>query len=434
MTAEQNRILQKMLDSQDYFLLWGPPGTGKTSVMLKHLVGQLLAKTDEKILLLAYTNRAVDEICEAIESLGEWVKKDYVRIGSRYSTGVHFHDQLLDKKIENVRTRKELKAILESHRVFVATVASMNGKPELLELIDFQRVVIDEASQILEPQLAGLLPNFKHFTLIGDHKQLPAVVQQPENESAIPEELLHSIGLNNLRNSLFERLYKRCIKENWTWAFDRLSHQGRMHSDIMQFPSVNFYEEKLHILPENLGAYQLQIIDFQAIETVYRLEQLIAERRVVFLNSDTDTGNNFNKTNAHEARLIGDLVHAFEQIYEKNDKKMHPLSIGVITPYRAQIAQIQAELQRRNFDVSKITIDTVERYQGGARDVILLSLCTNEASQLSSLVSLSEEGVDRKLNVALTRARRQLVVVGNAEILRGSEIYKKFIDAYNVDY
>ena len=113
---------------------------------------------------------------------------------------------------------------------------------------------------------------------------------------------------------------------------------------------------------------------------------------------------------------------------------MHPLSIGVITPYRAQIAQIQAALQSRNFDVSKITIDTVERYQGGARDVILLSLCTNEASQLSSLVSLSEEGVDRKLNVALTRARRQLVVVGNAEILRGSEIYRKFIDAYKVDY
>ncbi len=433
MTEEQRRILQKMLNSQDYFLLWGPPGTGKTSVMLKHLVGHLLTKTDEKLLLLAYTNRAVDEICEAIETLGEWVKTEYVRIGSRYSTGVKFHDQLLDKKIETVKTRKELKAVLESHRVFVATVASMNGKPELLELIDFQRVVIDEASQILEPQLVGLLPHFNHFTLIGDHKQLPAVVQQPESESAIGEELLHSIGLNNLRNSLFERLYKRCIKENWTWAYDQLSHQGRMHTDIMQFPSINFYEKKLHILPANLGKFQLQNVDFQLIETTGGLEQLIGERRVLFLNSDTDTGNNFNKTNAHEARLIGDLVHAFEKIYAKNNREMHPLSIGVITPYRAQIAQIQAELQSRNFDVGKITIDTVERYQGGARDVILLSLCTNEKSQLSSLVSLSEEGVDRKLNVALTRARRQLVVVGNAEILNESEIYRRFIEAYGVE-
>jgi DNA replication ATP-dependent helicase Dna2 len=303
-----------------------------------------------------------------------------------------------------------------------------------LDLIDFHRVVIDEASQILEPQLVGLLPHFKHFTLIGDHKQLPAVVQQPESESAIHEPLLHTIGLKNLRNSLFERLYKRCIHEKWTWAYDRLSHQGRMHTDIMQFPAVNFYEEKLRILPDKMGEYQLQAVDFHTLETTERLEQLIGERRVVFLNSETDTGNNFNKTNAHEARLIGDLVHAFEKIYAKNNKKMHPLSIGVITPYRAQIAQIQEALQNRNFDVSKITIDTVERYQGGARDVILLSLCTNEASQLSSLVSLSEEGVDRKLNVALTRARRQLVVVGNAEILNESEIYRRFIEAYRVDF
>ena len=434
MTEEQRRILQKMLNSQDYFLLWGPPGTGKTSVMLKHLVGHLLGKTDEKLLLLAYTNRAVDEICEAIETLGEWVKTDYVRIGSRYSTGVKFHDQLLDKKIETVKTRKDLKAVLESHRVFVATVASMNGKPELLELIDFQRVVIDEASQILEPQLVGLLPHFNHFTLIGDHKQLPAVVQQPEVESAIHEDLLHSVGLNNLRNSLFERLYKRCIKENWTWAYDQLSHQGRMHTDIMQFPSINFYEKKLHILPANLGAFQLQNTDFQLIDSTGGLEQMIGERRVLFLNSETDTGNNFNKTNAHEARLIGDLVDAFEKIYAKNDRKIGPLSIGVITPYRAQIAQIQAELQSRNFDVSKITIDTVERYQGGARDVILLSLCTNEKSQLASLVSLSEEGVDRKFNVALTRARKHLVVIGNVEILSQSEIYKWFIDEYRIDF
>ena len=157
----------------------------------------------------------------------------------------------------------------------------------------------------------------------------------------------------------------------------------------------------------------------------------LRERRVLFINTDRDTSNNFNKTNAHEAHLIGDLVQSFEQLYLENGKILHPLSIGVITPYRAQIAQIQAVLRDRNFAVEQITIDTVERYQGGARDIILLSLCTNEASQLSSLISLSEEGVDRKLNVALTRARQHLVVVGNAEILRGSPIYKWFVETYS---
>lgn len=432
MTSEQNHILNKIIASQDYFLLWGPPGTGKTSVMLKYLVSHLLKNTSENILLLAYTNRAVDEICEAIESLGDWVKDDYLRIGSRYGTSPKYQEQLLDKKIEHVATRKDLIAVLKKHRIFVATVASMTGKLDLLKLTDFQRVIIDEASQILEPQLVGLLPHFNHFTLIGDHKQLPAVVQQPEDESATDIKELHTIGLKNLRNSFFERLYKRAITEGWTWAYDVLSHQGRMHWDIMQFPSQHFYEQKLKVLPEGMNGFQLQGVDFQSDSFASDFEKLIAERRVLFINSEADLSNSFNKTNVHEAHIVGQLVKVFEKIYESKNKTLSPLSIGVITPYRAQIAQIQATLRDMDFDTDKITIDTVERYQGGAREVILISLCTNQPSQLASLVSLSEEGVDRKLNVALTRARKHLVVIGNKNILRGSEIYRRFIEAYEI--
>ena len=432
MTDEQNHILRKILASQDYFLLWGPPGTGKTSVMLKHLVGHLMRKTDENILLLAYTNRAVDEICEAIESLGDWIKKDYVRIGSRYGTSPQYQNQLLDKKIDNIATRKDLIAVLKHHRIFVATVASMTGKLDLMKITDFHRVIIDEASQILEPQLVGLLTHFKHFTLIGDHKQLPAVVQQPEDESALEIPELHNIGLKNLRNSFFERLYKRAIAEKWTWAYDVLSHQGRMHTDIMQFPSQHFYEQKLKVLPDGMNGFQLQSIDFQSDGFASRFEKLINENRVLFINSDTDLSNSFNKTNVHEAQLIGQLVKVFEKIYQSKNQILTPLSIGVITPYRAQIAQIQATLRDMDFDTDKITIDTVERYQGGAREVILISLCTNQKSQLASLVSLSDEGVDRKLNVALTRARKHLIVVGNKDILRGADIYRRFIENYEI--
>jgi DNA replication ATP-dependent helicase Dna2 len=431
MTDEQNRIFQKIIHSKDYFLLWGPPGTGKTSVMLKHLVGHFAQKSDDNILLLAYTNRAVDEICEAIEQLGDWMKDSYIRIGSRFSTHAAFHERLLDFKISQIATRKDLKELIANKRIFVATVASMTGKQELFVLKKFKRVIIDEASQILEPLLVGLLPQFEHFILIGDHKQLPAVVTQSESESAVSNPELIHLGLKNLRNSLFERLYKRANTEGWHWAFDVLSHQGRMHRDIMHFPSELFYERKLQILPEGMNAFQVQHIDFQINNQDNNLENLLLNRRVLFLNTPRDLTNNFNKTNVHEAQLIADLVRTFEQIYHDNDKKLHPLSIGVITPYRAQIAQIQAVLQANNFDIDKITIDTVERYQGGARDIILLSLCTNDVSQLASLVSLSEEGVDRKLNVALTRARQHLVVVGNAEILRGSDIYRWFVDEYS---
>jgi len=84
-------------------------------------------------------------------------------------------------------------------------------------------------------------------------------------------------------------------------------------------------------------------------------------------------------------------------------------------------------LQARGYQDDMITIDTVERYQGGARDIIIISLSTNSLSQLQSLISLSDEGVDRKLNVALTRAREQLILLGNPELLEGNAIYRELI-------
>ena len=211
-----------------------------------------------------------------------------------------------------------------------------------------------------------------------------------------------------------------------------LSHQGRMHTDIMQFPSQHFYEQKLKVLPDGMNGFQLQNIDFSLDICETQFEKIISERRVLFINTEADLSNSFNKTNVHEALMIGQLVKVFEKIYQSKNQVLQPSSIGVITPYRAQIAQIQATLRDLDFDTDKITIDTVERYQGGAREVILISLCTNQVSQLASLVSLSEEGVDRKLNVALTRARKHLVVIGNKEILRGSEIYRRFIEKYEL--
>jgi DNA replication ATP-dependent helicase Dna2 len=226
LTEEQQGILQNMIASKDYFLLWGPPGTGKTSMMVKHFAEYYLHHTDENILLLAYTNRAVDEICEALENIGGTVKEVYTRIGSRFGADEKFHPQLLDTKIAKASNRDELREIIDHHRIFVSTIASFLGKNELFQLKSFSRVIIDEASQIPEPMLAGLLPKFGHFTLIGDHKQLPAVVVQDEKVSRCELEVLQKCGIENLRGSLFERLFKKCESEQWTWAYNKLSHQG----------------------------------------------------------------------------------------------------------------------------------------------------------------------------------------------------------------
>ena len=432
LTSEQSEILQKMVNAKDYFLLWGPPGTGKTSMMLRHFVAHILNETDENILLLAYTNRAVDEICDAIEKIDPLIKKEYIRIGSRFSTQERFHDQLLDQKISKIDNRKDLKDTIQNHRIYVATVASLASKMDILKLIKFDRVLIDEASQILEPMLVGLLPHFKQFILIGDHKQLPAVVVQSPEESKTKSDTLQSIGLVNMRDSLFERLFKRCIKKEWNWAYARLSHQGRMHHDIMDFPNENFYNSGLKILPEelNVSSTQVQSIDFQQPGNISYLEHILCSRRNIFLPTEVDNNSRTGKTNAFEANLISELVFSFQRIYEFNKRSFDNNSIGIITPYRAQIAQIRHALSEKSIDPELLTIDTVERYQGSARDIILISLCLNSPTQLSSLVSLSEDGVDRKLNVALTRARQHLVVLGNVEILEQNATYKNLMESF----
>ena len=303
-----------------------------------------------------------------------------------------------------------------------------------MQLKTFNRVIIDEASQIPEPMLVGLLPHFKRFLLIGDHKQLPAVVVQSPEASKVKDEELNKIGLKNLRDSLFERMYKRCLENNWTWAFARLSHQGRMHQDIMNFPSQEFYEGYLKILPNDLNnEYQTKFIDYKLEETSNGLEKILCENRMVFLPSQPDLKSPTGKTNLHEANLISNVVEAFQNIYHQNELKFTKKSLGVITPYRAQIAQIRQALQEKNIETESLSIDTVERYQGGARDIIIISLCTNSVNQLTSLISVSDEGVDRKLNVALTRARKHLIIIGNPKILQTNSIYDSLIKRYQIN-
>ena len=426
LSAEQRKVLYKALAAKDYFLLVGPPGTGKTKFMLAEMVRYLLANTQEQILLLAYTNRAVDEICEAIHSFAE---EDYLRIGNPHATDPHFHNRLFSERTQQATKRKQLIEIIKNHRIFVSTVASIASKSSLFQLKNFDTVIIDEASQILEPLLVGLLPNFKRFVLIGDHKQLPAVVLQDAQRSEVKDKDLYAIGLRNRRNSLFERLYHRAEEEGWDWAFDRLSHQGRMHADICAFPSTYFYNNELRLLPEELSIdWQKESLNYKLPPNASTLEQQLAQHRMLYFESRVNRVSNL-KTNLDEAQWVGKIIQSFEAIYAANGKQLDPSNVGVITPFRAQIAQISSELARYKKGYENCTIDTVERYQGGARDIIIISLCLNDIYQLDSIISLSDDKVvDRKLNVALTRARKHLILLGNKQLMRLDSRYNALID------
>jgi DNA replication ATP-dependent helicase Dna2 len=402
--------------------------------VLRDLAAWVLNQTADNLLLLAYTNRAVDEICEALDSIGGDIRSQYLRIGAKFSTAERFRPQLLSTKIAGAANRADLRAVLDSHRIFVSTVASFSQNEGLLKLKKFQRLIVDEASQILEPQLIGLLTRFEHFILIGDHRQLPAVTTQRPETTTVHDNDLNGIGLCDLRDSYFERLYRRCMDQGWHWAYGQLDRQGRMHTEIMDFPNRHFYEGKLKTLSPEASHYQQLPLNYTTPIADAALEESLVEKRVVFLGIPSEENLANPKISRAEAELTARVVLLFKQLWSANGKEWHPAkTLGIITPWRAQIAQLRASLAAAGLDPDEITIDTVERYQGGAREIIIVSTCVHSEYQLASLVNLSGEGVDRKMNVALTRAREHLILIGNEEILRKDERYSAFIEQYRLE-
>ncbi len=422
-TQKQQDLLNAIIQSQDYYLLWGPPGTGKTTVMLRHLVEYYTGVENKKVLLLSYTNRAVDEICQAVESISSELAENYLRIGSRYSTREEFREKILSAKLEDINSRKELLDLLTGTQVYCSTVSSLLGKMELLNIVEFDVVIVDEASQLLEPMLLGLLSSFKKFILIGDHKQLPAVVTQNKYFSKEDSSELNEIGLLDRRNSLFERMYLQAMEKEWNWAFGILDQQGRMHQDIMKFSAANFYEGKLKLLP---GVNRLtEPLALKGADPSY---DFLTDQRLIFIDTKADDSLT-QKINPYEAEVVIKLVEQIKKIYVANQKDFTADSLGIITPFRAQISQITQRFKETDSYDSSLTIDTVERFQGGAKDRIIISLVTNDRNVLNMISSRNESGIDRKLNVAITRAKEQLILIGNAEILSNDPVYASLINA-----
>lgn len=417
------RVALKAQAAQDYFLLIGPPGTGKTSCALKKMVETFHADKGVQILLLSYTNRAVDEICKSLASIRPAV--DFIRVGSELSCDETYRTHLIENELASCNRRSEVYERIRSCRIIVGTVAAISGKPELFRLKHFNVAIIDEATQILEPQLLGILcargeeggNAIDKFILIGDHKQLPAVVLQSSEQSAIYEESLMSIGLTNLKDSLFERLYRNCTARQSPLtshpSYDMLCRQGRMHPEVALFANRAFYGGRL--IPVGLP-HQLEDSD-----TVCRL---------AFYPSIPEKTGTSTKINHSEARIVADLV---ARIYE--DCRIdfdEARTLGIITPYRSQIALIKKEIAALGIPaLNRIMVDTVERFQGSERDVIIYSCCINSYFQLKFVSNLTEEDgtlIERKLNVALTRARKQMFVTGVPKYLKSNPLYESLLN------
>jgi DNA replication ATP-dependent helicase Dna2 len=303
-------------------------------------------------------------------------------------------------------------------------VATAQNQMDFLASRRFAVAFLDEASQLLEPQIVGLLTLTEKAVLIGDPKQLPAVVVQPPEDSALEDPELEGLELRDRREAYFERLLRLARLRGWADTHTgMLRHQGRMHPAVAEWPNRRYYGGRLLAVGVAHQRREGPVHPLPAGDRDALLDAL-CRHRVLWIDSTPVPEDRSYRVNSGEARTVADVLERWIHILG-----LPPEETGVITPYRQQIQTIRAELDRRLPEqASRVLVDTVERFQGSQRKAILYSFSVNDPMQLHTLTSSLYEAdgqpaVDRKLNVALTRAREQVVLIGNRRVLGRNEAF-----------
>lgn len=452
LTSLQLELINNAIYSDDLFLVQGPPGSGKTSFFIYHLIKYYFENTELNILITSYTNRAIEELCKVLHKLG--LDDEYLRIGTKAndSFGQFLVEYSNSNKIEDTIIK------VKNCRIFISTISSLITNPELFEIKKFDVAIVDEASQILESQITVVLSNVKKVVLIGDEKQLPAITTQiPKQPSEI---LVNNFGFTSLSSSYFERMINLLEKNQITSKYGMLKEQARMNSQIMQFANEIFYDNKLQLSSFKIEKYKhLKADNYIQFENSDLLDKstlkIILDKKVAFFDitfsgdssSNERNTNIFIKSNQNEANITMSVINSFIQLLTNNNEIIDKNTFGVISPFRLHNTLIKNNLikyslnsftnENNNGNESEkllsdlITVDTVERYQGSEREIIIYNSIIQNPEQIEAIQSLKtfeNKTIDRKFNVALTRAKEIFVLVGNRKVLEQMDSYKDFIN------
>ncbi|MFC7240385.1 AAA domain-containing protein [Saliphagus sp. GCM10025317] len=373
----QDEAVRKAVGARDCALIHGPPGTGKTYTIARAITE--MVERGERVLLSAFTNRAVDNALEAVlESFDEAGidPNAVVRIGSE--SGVR--EDMQRYRLEWSGDPEERLEELQSARVVAATTASCGSR--VMAEQSFDVALVDEAAQLTEPGTYAAIELADRFVLIGDHEQLPPVVRAE----------------NDLSTSLFERLVDLHLD-----AGVMLDRQYRMNQRIQSFASREFYDGELRPATPEVAGRTLD--DLEGVSRDALPESL--RDPVAFVPVEGD-GEQY--TDAVEAERIAELIETYERA------GLDRSQIGVIAPFRAQVATIS------NAVPADVTVDTVDRFQGSSEEVIVISFTAT-----GDLEGPIFEDY-RRINVALTRPKRALVLVGDPTALESDPVYARLLE------
>jgi DNA replication ATP-dependent helicase Dna2 len=416
--VDQHRAIEKVMNAKDYALVLGMPGTGKTTT-IAHIIHALVSK-GKSVLLTSYTHTAVDNILLKI-------RDDKIKI-LRLGAIAKIHPevkQFADLASIPKKSLEELQVSYEQSSVVATTCLGVNHSLFNQRLFDY--CIVDEASQITLPVCVGPIRMAKTFILVGDHYQLPPLVQNKEAAEG------------GLDISLF-----KLLSDSQPSSVVYLEHQYRMSADIMLLSNTLIYSGRLKCGTEAVATRTLTIPNIAALQSHHYspstllsasspkktpsyfcsgpnsshcwLSRLISPRQnVLFASTDAllpaslDTVQGARIVNVVEAILVSQFVEILITC------GVPARDIGVITFYRSQLSLLKQHLRHR---LPNLEIHTADKFQGRDKEVVVLSCVrSNEAHNVGDLLRDW-----RRVNVACTRARSKLVVFGSKGTLGGSGV------------
>ena len=426
----QEHAVNEVLRAKDVSIVHGPPGTGKTTTLVEAIYETLMRES--QVLVCAQSNMAVDWISERLVDRGINVLRignptrvndkmlsftyerrfeahpDYPQLWAIRKTirelrqhrkrgDEHFHQKM--DRLKSRATELEIRINAElfgEARVIASTLVGSANR--LLQGMKFATLFIDEAAQALEAACWIPISKVSRVILAGDHCQLPPTVK----------------SLAAMHGGLDKTLMERIV-ENKPDVVTLLKMQYRMNDDIMRFSSDYFYHGEVESAP---NVKHRGILDYD--DAIAWVDTSDMEAREEFV------GETFGRINKTEAKLtLAVLQHYFEKIGKERILD-EAIDVGIISPYRAQVQFLRHLIKKQEFFKPYrhlISVNTVDGFQGQERDIVLISLVrANDEGQIGFLRDL------RRMNVAMTRARMKLIILGDSKTMGKNKFYKKLFE------
>ena len=437
LNASQEKAVNEILQAKDVAIVHGPPGTGKTTTLVEAINETLMRES--QVLVCAQSNMAVDWISEklvdrgvSVLRIGNPTRVNDKMLGFTYERRFEAHadypqlwairkairelrhqrkgrDERFHQKMERLKSRAaELEIRINAElfgeaRVIATTLVGSANR--LLEGRRFDTVFIDEAAQALEAACWIPVRRASRVVLAGDHCQLPPTVK----------------SIAALKGGLGKTLMERLVEIKPS-CVTLLQTQYRMNKQIMRFSSDYFYGGKVTTAPQ---IKYRGILDYD-IPIEWDSPQTASQTDGPEHTGETFVGETYGRINKGEAQLTLDkLQQYFGKIGKQRILDEH-IDVGVISPYRAQVQYLRQLIRKRDFFKpfrKLICVNTVDGFQGQERDIILISLVRdNEQGQIGFLRDL------RRMNVAITRARMKLIILGDASTLTRHPFYRQLYE------